>query len=379
VAVSKQHAVRMRQAASLARLDASRCADGGKRDSLTGLWASMGRRGLLGWSVPAAFGGAGARYDDLRSAMDVFVREGGRPGVALSWAIHLIAAKTVIAECAAVRQKREILPAMASGNMTVSIALSEPDAGSDPKKIRTRAVKSGNRYVLDGEKAWLTNGPLADMFLVFAVTGRRADRKGFTAFLVPKETPGLTVAVVPPLGFLEPSLHCALRLERCAVPADAVIGREGRAWEDLSKPFRMAEDVLLAGGAVLGGLDRLLRQRIGEWRNRADGGTAGAAERVGEAASLLAAARLIAGEAARALDGEKGGRAAERRLVSLQRLAVHAAQSVRDAAEAHGCGSRRGRNTLEDDLVKLIALGDTALRARQRKWGYALLSGKETP
>ncbi|NPV03208.1 MAG: hypothetical protein HPY67_00525 [Syntrophaceae bacterium] len=378
MAVPRQDAVRLRRAASLARLDASRYAEGGKPDSLTGLWASMGRRGLLGLSVPPEFGGEGARYVEMRAAMDAFAHEGGRPGLALSWAVHLIVAKTLIAGCGTGRQRREILPAMASGRKTIAIALSEPGAGSDPKQIRTRAVKSGNRYVLDGEKTWLTNGPLADMFLAFAVTDRRAERKGFTAFLVPKETPGLTIAALPPLGFLEPALHCAVRLERCAVPADAVIGREGRAWEDLSKPFRAAEDVLIAGGAVLGGLDRLLRQRIGEWPNRPGDDTA-AAERVGEAASLLAAARLVAVEAALSLDAGEGGDAVGRRLVSLQRLVGYAREAVRGASEALGCGRRRGTSTFGEDLDKLIALGDPALRARRRKWGYALLSGKEKP
>lgn len=379
MAVPRQDALGQRQAASLARLDASRCAEGGKPESLTRLWASMGRRGLLGLSVPAEFGGEGARYSEMRAAMDVFVREGGRPGLALTWAMHLIVAKTLIADCGTGRQRREILPAMASGRKTIAIALSEPGAGSDPKTIRTRAVKSGDRYVLDGEKSWLTNGPLADLFLVFAVTARREERKGFTAFLVPRETPGLTIAALPPLGCLEPALHCAVRLERCAVPETAVLGHEGRAWEELSKPFRVAEDVLLCGGAVLGGLTRLLDQRIGEWRNRTGEDTVGARERVGEAASLLAAARLVAGEAARSLDAGEGGDAVGRRLVSLQRIVGHAREAVRGASEALGCARRRGPSTLGEELDKLIALGDPALRARGRKWGYALLSGKEKP
>lgn len=181
MAVPKDHARRLRQALSLARRDALLSEEDGGPDGFGSLWASMGRRGLLGWSVPAAFGGEGARYAEMLSAMDGFVRAGGRPGLALSWAVHLIVAKTLIAECGTGRQRREILPAMASGKQTVSIALSEPEAGNDPKGIRTRAVRSGDRYVLDGEKTWLTNGPLADFFLVFAVTARRNGRKSFSA------------------------------------------------------------------------------------------------------------------------------------------------------------------------------------------------------
>ena len=231
----------------------------------------MARRGLLGWSIPAAYGGEGARFSDILPAVEAFVGRGGRPGLALSWMVHLIVGKVLIAG-AGKRHAEKGDPAGDGlrANGTASIALSEPGAGSDPKRIRTTAVKKGRTYVLDGEKAWLTNGPLADLFIVFAVTGERGGRKGFTAFLVPRETPGLTVREMPALGYLRPSPHCEIRLEGCTVPETAILGRRGRAWEDLSKPFRVAEDVLLAG-AILGGLDRELRQAVREPAGEADG------------------------------------------------------------------------------------------------------------
>src|SRR5512135_934482 len=248
------------QAVRLAGLDLSAQTDGGDLGtSSRGLWGAMARRGLLGWSIPAAFGGEGARFADILPAVEAFVGGGGRPGLALSWMVHLIVGKVLIAGAANGNQKKEILPVMAAGKRTASIALSEPGAGSDPKRIRTTAVKKGRSYVLDGEKAWLTNGPLADLFIVFAVTGERGGRKDFTAFIVPRETPGLTVRQMPALGYLRPSPHCEIRLDGCVLPETAILGRRGRAWEELSKPFRMAEDVLLSG-AILGGLDRQVRQ-----------------------------------------------------------------------------------------------------------------------
>ena len=117
-----------------------------------GLWRTMARRGLLGWSIPAAFGGDGARFSDILPAVEAFVGGGGRPGLALSWMVHLIVGKVLIAGSGNGRQKKEFLPGMASGKRTVSIALSEPGAGSDPKRIRTTAVKKGRSYVLDGKR-----------------------------------------------------------------------------------------------------------------------------------------------------------------------------------------------------------------------------------
>ena len=374
MAASKKESERARKAAELAKRDADVQADGSRRSSPDRLWAFMGRKGLLGWSIPAAYGGEGARYSDIRPAVEALVRRGGRPGLALSWAVHLIVGKTLIADCGARRQKKEILPAMASGNMTVSIALSEPGAGSDPKRMRTTAVRKGSGYVLDGEKAWLTNGPAADLFVVFAVKGQRGGRKGFTEFVVPRESPGLSVQGAPPLGCLEPAAHCTIRLDRCFVPATAVLGRKGRAWEDLSKPFRVVEDVLLAGGAVLGGLDRQLERLIRQWRECPGKTAVEAEERIGESAALLEAARLIAREAARALDGRTRSAGVERRLASLHLLATRCRESLRGAFETMG---HETPDDLGKDIDTLMALGVPASRARRRNWGYALLNGKE--
>lgn len=289
------------QAIRLAGRDLSVRGDAGDLELSGGLWRTMARGGLLGWSIPAAFGGEGAGFSDILPAVEAFVAKGGRPGIALSWMVHLIVGRILIAGFGNGRQKKEVLPGMASGKRTVSIALSEPGAGSDPKRIRTTAVKRGNSYVLDGEKAWLTNGPLADLFIVFAVTGEQGGIKGFTAFLVPRETPGLTVREMPALGTLRPSPHCEIRLRGCDLPETAVLGRRGRAWEDLSKPFRVAEDVLLSG-AILGGLDRELRQAAHSLRESKGKVENDVKERVGGIAALLEAARQVARGAARDLD-----------------------------------------------------------------------------
>ena len=310
------HSRRTEQAIRLAGRDLSEGGDLGSRDDPGTLWRAMARRGLLGWSIPASYGGGGARFSDILPAVDAFVSKGGRPGLALSWIVHLIVGKVLIAGTANRAQKNEILPAMAAGRWTASIALSEPGAGSDPKRIGTAAVKKGDHYVLNGEKAWLTNGPLADLFIVFAVTGVREGRKQFTAFLVPREAPGLTVLEMPPLGYLGPSPHCSIRLKACDVPETSILGRKGRAWEDLSKPFRVVEDALLAG-VVLGGLDRQLREIAQALKeSKRDAGN-DMKERIGAVAVQLDVARQIAQDVAKDLDRGKQGLDMEHKLVAL--------------------------------------------------------------
>jgi alkylation response protein AidB-like acyl-CoA dehydrogenase len=364
------------QALRLAGRDLSARGDAADLGISGGLWRTMARRGLLGWSIPAAFGGEGARFSDILPAVEAFVGAGGRPGLALSWMVHLIVGKVLIAGAANGKQKKEILPAMAAGRWTASIALSEPGAGSDPKRIRTTAVKKGRFYVLDGEKAWLTNGPLADLFIVFAVTGERGGRKGFTALLVPRETPGLTVREMPALGYLRPSPHCEIRLEGCNLPETAILGRKGRAWEDLSKPFRVAEDVLLSG-AILGGLDRELRQEVRRLRESRGKIENDLKERIGGFAALLETARQVARSAARDLDGGKQETGVEARIVAFHLIAKTLQESLGGILEESPGGRRSGPGEPGDDIARIIGLGMYASRARQRKWGDTLLIGKE--
>ena len=373
---SRERVLRMKmQAVRLAGLDLSERGDGDLEIS-RGLWGTMARRGLMGWSIPAAFGGDGARFSDILPAVEAFVGEGGRPGLAHSWMVHLLVGKVLLAGAANGNQKKEILPGMAAGKRTASIAFSEPGAGSDPKRIRTTAVRKGRSYVLDGEKAWLTNGPLADLFIVFAVTGERGGRKAFTAFLVPRGANGLTVREMPALGYLRPSPHCEIRLEGCAVPETAILGRRGRAWEDLSKPFRVAEDVLLSG-AILGGLDRQVSQAARSFQGSREKIDNDVKERFGGFAALLEAARRIARDAAGDLDGGQRGTDVEHRLVSFHLIAKTLQESLRGMIEKPAGGGPSGRDGIGDDIVRLIGLGMHASRARQRKWGETLLIGKE--
>ena len=362
------------QAIRLAGDDLCASSEPGSREAPGEIWKKMARRGLLGWSIPASYGGAGARFQDILPAVEAFVRKGGRPGLALSWMVHLIVGKVLISDAGNRMQKKEILPAMATGRITACIALSEPGSGSDPKRIRTRAVKKADRYVLDGEKAWLTNGPLADLFIVFAVTGERDGRKQLTAFLVPGKTPGLTVREMPPLGYLQPSPHCAIRLEGCAVPETAILGRSGRAWEELSKPFRAVEDALLAG-VILGGLDRQLGEIVRGLKDSTRDLGNDIKERIGAVAVQLDVARQIARGAAKDFDRAKQGMDMERKLVALH-LVANALQESIDAV-AEGVGDASSPGTLGDDIARLIALGVLASRARQRKQADTLLVGKE--
>ena len=99
--------------------------------------------------------------------------------------------------------------------ITLSLAISEPGTGAHPKYLQTSASREGDDWVLTGEKSFLTNGPLAALFVVLAVSATEGDKKRLTAFLVPRETPGLSLTDPIHLDFLKPSPHCGIRLDAC--------------------------------------------------------------------------------------------------------------------------------------------------------------------
>ena len=177
------------QAIRLAGRDLSVRGDAGDLELSGGLWRTMARGGLLGWSIPAAFGGEGAGFSDILPAVEAFVAKGGRPGIALSWMVHLIVGRVLIAGFGNGRQKKEVLPGMASGKRTVSIALSEPGAGSDPKRIRTTAVKRGRFLFARWGKGLAHQWSPGRSLHCICRDGRAGREKGLYGFSRPEGNP----------------------------------------------------------------------------------------------------------------------------------------------------------------------------------------------
>jgi acyl-CoA dehydrogenase len=125
-----------------------------------------------------------------------------------------------------------------------AVAISEPRVGAHPKLLTTRAEETADGYTIFGEKAWVTNGPLAAVFIVLAVTAIEDGRKRYSAFLVPRDTPGLTIDEAPQYRALAPSRHCGLKLDGCRVPRAALLGPPGQAYEAMALPFRDVEDAV---------------------------------------------------------------------------------------------------------------------------------------
>ncbi len=224
-----------------------------------GLWEKMAEHRLFGLGIDPPYGGQGRNARALSDAGRTLAQAGGNLGIALSWLIHEMTARWFIQGFGSLRQKTEYLPRLASGEITACFAVSEPGAGAHPKHLTTTANVVDGRYRLNGEKTYLTNAPMADLFVVIAITKRDNTKKQFTAFLVSRDTLGLTLTDPMEIPFLRPSPHGGIILKDCTVGADAVLGPMDTAYETMVRPFRNLEDTLMMG-AVAGGMAFQLAQ-----------------------------------------------------------------------------------------------------------------------
>jgi acyl-CoA dehydrogenase len=268
------------------------------------IWRKMAREDLMGVSLPVDYGGLGHTYLAMSVVGEIMAARGHNLGLAVSWLVHLVVARFLIHGFGTKDQHDEFLPALAAGRKTASIAVSEPQTGAHPKHLKTSAHLRGGRYLLSGEKTYLTNGPLADLFVVFAVTGQDAAKKQITAFLVPRDTPGLTLTEQMPIDFLRPSPHCGIKLVNCSVPESQVLGGKGAAYEGMIKPFREIEDALMMG-PIVGAMERQAEIVANLFHVKGEPFSDGAKETLGEFQSLVHTLKVVAYETAAMLDSGK--------------------------------------------------------------------------
>lgn len=186
------------------------------------LWPQMGELGLLGLTVEEEFGGAGLGYLAHTVAMEEISR--GSASVGLSYGAHSNLCVNQIRRWASTEQKQRYLPKLISGEHVGSLAMSEPGAGSDVVSMKLKAEKKGDRYVLNGNKMWITNGPDADTLVVYAKTDPNAGPKGITAFLIERGFKGFSTAQkLDKLG-MRGSSTCELVFENCEVPEENIMG-----------------------------------------------------------------------------------------------------------------------------------------------------------
>ena len=211
------------------------------------LWPELGALGLLGLTVEEEYGGSGMGYLEHCIAMEEVSR--GSASIGLSYGAHSNLCVNQIRRNGTEEQKHKYLPKLCTGDHLGALAMSEPGAGSDVVSMKLRAEKKGDHYVLNGSKFWITNGPSADVLVVYAKTDPDAGKRGITAFIIEKTMKGFSTAQkLDKLG-MRGSETGELVFENCEVPAENVLGREGEGVAVLMSGLDY-ERVTLAGGPI---------------------------------------------------------------------------------------------------------------------------------
>jgi len=193
------------------------------------LLGEMGKLGLMGMCVPEEWGGAGADYVSYVLALGEIA--GGDGGVSTIMSVNNSPVGAAILDYGTDTQKERFLKPLAKGEIISAFALSEPQAGSDAANIKTRARKAGNKYVLSGTKQFITSGSTAAVNLTFAVTDPDAGKKGISAFLVPTDSKGYTVARKEDKLGQRASDTCQIVFDDVEVTPDLLLGEEGEGYK----------------------------------------------------------------------------------------------------------------------------------------------------
>lgn len=318
---------------------------------------ALGEFGLFGMTLPETHGGTAMGAVSTVSALETLGACGVDGGLAFSVGAHLWAVMMGIHECGNEEQKAEWLSKLASGKYIGAIAMSESNAGSDLFAMHTHATATDDGYVIQGRKAWCTNAPLADLFIVFARTGEQHAFPRCSAFLIEKNTSGLSIDVPIAKVGLEASPMADVVLENCYVPKSALLGR----WGHGSKVFH--EALIWERGALaapfVGAMQRQLEECVQYAAERRQFGKPigtfqAISHRIAEMKLRLETARLLLYRFASIKDA--GGEAEVEAALVKWHVSESYMQSSLDAIQIHGASGYARELGVDVDLRDAMGL-----------------------
>lgn len=234
-------------------------------------WRKLADLGIQGLPAPKEYGGSEADTLTQALAMEALGYGCRDNGLLFSLNAHLWACQHPIVRFGTAEQKDRWLPGLVDGTVIAAHGMSEPESGSDAFSLRTTATLDGDHYVLNGSKIWCTNGPIADLFLVFATVDRARGFAGLCAFLVERDTPGFTVGQPIHKMGLRTSPMSELFLDDCRVPAANLLGRRGGGMVVFTSSMEKERSLILA--CTIGTMERNLERSLEHARTRSQFGS----------------------------------------------------------------------------------------------------------
>lgn len=301
-------------------------------------WQYCGDLGLLGLSVPTHFGGQGLGTLETAHMLEAFGYGCSDMGLVFSVAAHLFACCMPIVEQSNAFLQEHILPALCSGKLVGANAITETEAGSDVFAMKTVAQLSGDAYILNGTKSYVSNGPIADIFIVYAVTNSYHGYFGITGFVVDRATPGLSFGEPFQKMGLTTTPACQITFQDCRVPLTHCLGEEGQGALIFTRSMQWERSCLFAG--YVGMMERQLEQTIHYAQKRQQFGKAlgknqAISHRIVEMKLRLESARLLLYRACSLFESDEED---IQMAISLSKLAISEAAIANslDAIRIHG-------------------------------------------
>ena len=342
-----------------AEFASARLADGVRERDRDGtfsreLWSACAEFGLQGILTAEASGGSG---EDLLSAVAILegIGYGGRDnGLVFSIVAHAASCAEPLATFGGDAQRQQWLPCLANGSVIGATGITEPDSGSSALALATTAVPDGPDWVLNGSKTFVTNAPVADLFVVYARTGQGFG--GISCFLIPRETAGLSIGPSIEKMGLRTSPMAQIYLDDCRVPPSSLVGAVGSGAMIFSQTMEVERLIVMA--PVIGVMERLLEQCVRHARQRKPGATPigkhqAVAHRIADMELQLEGARLLLYRAA----WHRARRGTATRESALAKLAVSEAyvQICRDAMQIFGGYGYTAEYEIERELRDALA------------------------
>jgi alkylation response protein AidB-like acyl-CoA dehydrogenase len=301
------------------------------------LWQRCADYGIVGLPIPEAFGGSGQDVMTTMLAMEALGRGCSHHGLLFSLHAHMWAVQLPILAFGTDEQKRRFLPRLVDGSWIGAHGMSEPESGTDAFSMRTRAERRGDMYVLEGSKTFVTNAPVADVFVVFATVNPARGMWGVTGFVVERDAPGLAVGSPLHKMGLTGSPMAEVFFDGCEIPVQNRLGREGQGHTIFNHSMAWERSCILA--SMVGGMERELAVCVDYAKTRRQfgkpiGNFQLVSAKLADMKVRLETARMLLYRAAWA-HATDGNTALEGAMAKLY-ISEAAVQSAMDAIQIHG-------------------------------------------